>query len=323
MARILIVTSSDEPNVRRVVDYLPQERVFRIDTDTLLGESFSFQTDGWPPRWKLAVGGETISCEEIGAVWYRRPASPKASPELSKEHRLFAENEAQRFLRSLWSTLPRSGILWMNHPSVLHEIEFNKPYQAQAAQRVGLPVPETLITNDPRSAEEFFERCGGEVAVKTFGGYALTNEEGYPQTIYTNRVSREILERHRQEIGYAPVMFQSYIPKRVELRITAVGKQLFSCAIHSQDSERTKDDWRRYDFNKVLHESYQLPPDIQRRLLDLLDELDITFGAIDMILTPEGEHVFLEVNPSGQWGWIERLTGMPITRAIAETLASV
>ena len=320
--KILVVTASDEPSVKKVLEFLPGERVIRIDTDALLRRSFSFRTEERTSGWMLALDGETVYQEEIGSVWYRRPANPKASSELSAEHQSFVENEAQKFLRSLWSTLPREQILWVNHPSVLREIEFNKPYQAQTAARAGLTVPETLITNDPRAAEQFLERWNGEVALKTFGGHPLKDEEGRPQSIFTNRVSRETLQLFKREIAYAPVMLQRYIPKRIELRVTAVGERLFACAIHSQDSERTKDDWRRYDFERVKHEPYQLPPEVEAMLFRFLRETNLVFGAIDMIVTPDDEHVFLEVNPSGQWGWIERLTGLPISAAIAELLAN-
>ena len=117
-------------------------------------------------------------------------------------------------------------------------------------------------------------------------------------------------------------MAQEYVPKKLEFRVTVVGHQVLACAIYSQDSERTKDDWRRYDFAKVKHENRVLPEDINIALLRLMDKCCLTYGAMDMILTPEGEYFFLEVNPSGQYEWIENLTKLPISRSIAEALAN-
>ena len=79
-------------------------------------------------------------------------------------------------------------------------------------------------------------------------------------------------------------------------------------------------DWRRYDFGHVKHEPCELPPEIVKKLLQAMRIWDLQFGAIDMILTPKGDYVFLEVNPSGKWGWIEAITGMPISKAIADLL---
>lgn len=115
-------------------------------------------------------------------------------------------------------------------------------------------------------------------------------------------------------------MLQEYVEKALEFRVTIIGGRIFTCAIHSQDSERTRHDWRRYDFEKVKHEVYQLPVEVEQKLLALMKEWGLVYGAMDMILTPSGEYVFLEVNPTGQWGWIEYLTGMPISRTIAELL---
>ena len=115
-------------------------------------------------------------------------------------------------------------------------------------------------------------------------------------------------------------MAQKYIEKKLEFRVTVVGQDIFTCAIHSQDSERTKEDWRRYDFENVKHESYDLPENVKSSLLRFMQLCHLTFGAIDMILTPEGDYVFLEVNPSGQYIWIENLAKLPISRSIAENL---
>ena len=323
MEKILIVTTSDEINVDKVTGFLDEdERVVRIDTDKFLGGAFCFSMGENGRMWSLTLDGEEIVPDDVKSVWYRRPRTPDVSVELPAVYEGFVRNESQQFLKFLWSTFSREGIFWLNHPSVLREIEANKLHQASLAARVGLRVPETLVTNDPSAAREFFGRWNGEVVVKTFGGTGIENSAGKPVVVYTSKVPWDFLEMHSSEIRYSPVMFQNYVPKELELRITAVGEQLFTCAIYSQDSSRTKDDWRRYDFGNVRHELYKLPADIKEKLCAFMRASNLAFGAIDMILTPEGEYVFLEVNPSGQWGWIEHLTGMPISRAIAELLAN-
>jgi len=133
--------------------------------------------------------------------------------------------------------------------------------------------------------------------------------------IYTHKLNAVDFQKI-ENVKFVPVLFQEYVPKEIELRMTVIEEDVFSCAIDSQKSERTKDDWRRYDFEKVPHYSYKLPVDIENKLVDFLKNAGLKFGAFDMILTPNGEYVFLEINPNGQWYWIEKLTGMKITERL-------
>jgi glutathione synthase/RimK-type ligase-like ATP-grasp enzyme len=63
-----------------------------------------------------------------------------------------------------------------------------------------------------------------------------------------------------------------------------------------------------------------LPPEIQDKCVRLVEQLELSYGAIDMVLTPEGRYVFLEINPNGQYLWIEEQTGMPISAALCDLL---
>lgn len=320
--KVLIVTSSNEPNVSNVSALLKKEpvTVIRINVDTDIERPFSFAI-GEEVDWSLSLAAvsDDIRDYEALSVWYRRPELPQAPNVLDSVYHNFIESETRRFLWSLWTSADADRIFWVNHPLTTRLLENNKPLQLRVARRCGLSIPETLITNDPEAALVAFKKWNGEMIVKTFGSRTDDlSKKGL--AIYTSRVSMEDLNRHAEEIRFGPVLFQRYIPKDIELRITIVGGKIFTCAIHSQDSPRTKDDWRRYDFARVDHEVYRLPDEVQDRLLHLMNELHLAFGAIDMILTPDGDYVFLEVNPSGQWGWIETITGLPISQAISDLL---
>ncbi|MEK9177777.1 MAG: MvdD family ATP-grasp ribosomal peptide maturase, partial [Patescibacteria group bacterium] len=164
--------------------------------------------------------------------------------------------------------------------------------------------------------------CNGRIAVKCIRQRVFSNDDGTHNGIYTNIVNIADLVESKASLSVCPVMLQEYIEKKIELRITIVGKQVFACAIHSQDEVRTMIDWRRYGEKWVKHEVFVLPEHVKGKLLESMKSWGIVFGAIDMIVTPENNYVFLEVNPSGQYGWIEGLTGMPISRAIAEVLSN-
>ena len=118
-------------------------------------------------------------------------------------------------------------------------------------------------------------------------------------------------------------MFQQYIPKKTEFRVTIIGNNIHCAEIFSQKSPKTMHDWRNYDdFSKTPYVESELPEDISTKLLKSMKEFNLNFGAYDLIKTPDDEFVFLEVNPSGRWWWIQELTGMNIAKDIAEFLAN-
>jgi len=212
-------------------------------------------------------------------------------------------------LRALYQLLATR--FWINPYGEGRAAEY-KPYQLKIAQQTNLSVPRTLITNEPAAALQFFDTCGGNVIYKTFTAYHRETGDGSYRGIYTTRVRREDLQARSKTIALAPCLFQEYVPKESELRITVIGDRVFAAEIDSQKSPRMRDDWRRYDHDQSLYRPTKLPREVEKKVQELMRKLGLVFGCIDMILTPEGRYVFLEINPSGQWYWVELLTGMPL-----------
>jgi len=122
-------------------------------------------------------------------------------------------------------------------------------------------------------------------------------------------------------LSICPATFQELVPKSLEIRVTVVGQRVMSASIDSQVSERAAHDWRR-DGVRMLEDwrPYQLPPEIEEKILHLMDYFSLNYGAIDIILTPDAKHIFIELNPCGEFFWLERTPGLPISGAIAELL---
>lgn len=320
--KVLIVTNSDEPNIASVMQYLRNpSQVVRLNADQLLETATVqyWQSERGDSFWRLIVDGKRITSDELAGIWYRRPEAPKAPKNTPVQFHEFVESEARHSLWNIWTTT--TGCCWVNNPQALRLLELNKLYQMRIAAQVGLRVPRTLVTTETAAARTFYDALAGNVAIKTFGGLVgLTDNRGHRLGVYTSRITKEHLDTFAVGIAQAPVMFQEYIPKQLELRVTIVGRHIFACAIHSQDSKRTIDDWRRYDFENVRHEPYALDGAVSDKLLAFMRVLGLQFGAIDLIITPRQEVVFLEVNPSGQWAWIQSLTGLPISKTIAALL---
>jgi glutathione synthase/RimK-type ligase-like ATP-grasp enzyme len=274
-----------------------------------IGLVLRYGNDGAPTAMLRGVGGVDVDLAGVGAVWYRRPQPFGIPSSLSRpSHRAFAFNESHEAIAGLWQSL---DVFWMNHPT-RDEVAARKAYQLGVARASGLEIPPTLITNDPSEARRFLaERASNRTIYKAF---SATQQE-WRET----RVVRDEEMAVLDQVRHAPVIFQEYVPARFDLRVTIVGDQIFAAAIHSQDTQYQVD--FRIDMNRAKVEPHDLPTQVATGLRDFMRRLGIVYGAIDMRLTPDGRYVFLEVNPAGQWLFIEGRTGQPISAAVADTLA--
>jgi len=145
------------------------------------------------------------------------------------------------------------------------------------------------------------------------------DSDGKNKGMYVNKVTEtDLLEFG--EIGENPITLQRYIDKSYEVRYTVVGDDHHVCRIDSQQSSRANIDWRRYDLANTPHSLLDPPNNIKRMVTSMMEDLDLEYGALDFIVSPDEEWVFLEVNSMGQWLWIENLTGTGISRSISNWL---
>ena len=322
---IVIFTHTGETSVDVVVSYLKKmgEHYIRLNTDR-------FPVD---PRTSLSVGldkNSTVSfhlqgqanlnTENIKSCWSRQPGVPQTILATPYGYERLAKEESKA---TLWSLYTSMDTFWMNNPLATRSLKDNKLHQMKAAVKIGFRIPDSIITTKADDLIAFCEIHGGEVALKMISGHVFnTGDVKNLDCVYTQKISMEEIKERKERIRWCPDFDQEYIPKKVELRVTVVNNAIFPCLIHSQESKRTLHDWRRYDFEKVKHEKTLLPVEIENKIIKLMQQLNLSFGAFDFILTPDDEYVFLEVNSSGQWGWIEDITKMPISEAIANTLAN-
>ena len=143
----------------------------------------------------------------------------------------------------------------------------------------------------------------------------MTDEHGYRLPLTTTLPPGHSLE----SVALAPTMFQPYVDKAFELRCVVMGDKIFAAKLDSQASEDSRIDWRGGD---PEHEIFELPKSVQVSLRRLMDSFDLNFASLDMIVTPDGEFVFLELNPNGQWLWLEYELGMPLVATMADLLTT-
>jgi len=253
-------------------------------------------------------GGEPLPLDRLRGVWWRRPGSPALDPRMGPTHRHFAEMEWQHALAGLWQALP---CRWVN-PPLADQAASRKTWQLAVAQEVGLAIPRTLVTSDPAAARAFLRERGRRPTVyKAFSA----SQAAWRFTRLVGPAERRILD----QVRHAPVIFQEYVEAERDLRIFAVGGRLLAAEIDGRKTDYPLD--YRADFDRARVEPCRLPPGVTRGLRALVRRLGLRYAAIDMRRRRDGEHVFLEANPSGQWLFVEQRTGLPVTRAMARLLA--
>jgi glutathione synthase/RimK-type ligase-like ATP-grasp enzyme len=251
--------------------------------------------------------GSAALLSEVSAVWWRRP-QPFGVPANPSDPaaQQFAFSETETAFRGLWQM---HRALWVNNV-VRDAAAAHKPWQLDVAQQVGLSIPETVMTNDPKEAQRFWQEHRGATVYKAF----LATPFAWRET----RVLRPEEEALAGNVRYAPVIFQKYVPAVADLRAIVIGEKIFTAAAPSDKTEYKAD--IRLNLN-VRYQPHTLPAHTAERLLRLMRRLGLEYGAIDLRLTPEGEYVFLEINPAGQFLYIEQAAGLPIADALADLLA--
>ncbi len=250
----------------------------------------------------------TIDLAACRVAWWRRPQPFQPHPDVGDQTSLsFVYAECHAAISGLWLN---TDAFWINHPTRDDEAA-HKVHQLKVAQAIGLEIPTTLITNDPARARAFVSTYGHERTIyKAFSGTI----EAWRETRVLRADEVELLDNVR----YAPVIFQEYIPAHIDLRITVVGDEIFPVAIYSQETGYQFD--YRMEMDSARVEAFEIPEEVQSLLRQYMRRLGLVYGAIDMRLTPDGRYVFLEVNPSGQWLFVESRSNQPITDAMVDLM---
>lgn len=287
--------------------------MFRLDTDRFPADvQVSLHEDG---RFDLSDRDQTLASSAIRSVWYRRHVDPDSPPGVAPRFVEFGTRESRAHLAG--ALLGLRNVNWMSHPAALWAAE-KKPYQVSVASSLGFTLPQTRVTNDPRVARDLAE-SRTLVAKAVSSGY-LHAEDGY-DAIFTSIV-RDCDLQDLGGLSLAPVTFQEWIPKHSDVRVTVVGHSVFATEILSQGRESSRIDWRATDTSDLPHRRFDMPVADAQRCVDLVSTLGLTFGAIDLVLDDRGALRFLEVNPNGEWMWIEDLVGYPISSSIADVLTA-
>ena len=311
--KILVVTwSRDTAAVGRVVELLREKGA----------EVFRFDTDLYPSQLRLSTGPDTIHLDgphgswdlsRLDGLWFRRDFTGYSSPDALYE--ASAQREAREAV---------AGLLAVAAPFELDPVErvkraSHKLLQLRLAREVGLEIPDTLISNDADRVSAFARHHGGVIA-KMHNCDLELDENDRPVRVYATFLEPEQVEAF-DGWGMGPLIFQQRIPKARELRVVLVGKRAFAISMSVDGIPGAGDDWRAHG-EEVLKtaRAAALPAELERRLHALRRRLGLQYGAVDLILTPDGRYVFLEYNPVGGFEFLEGVHGDAVPKALADLL---
>ena len=285
----------------------------RLNVDRFLRDYKLWWSNSSDGELTNTASGEVLPLGEVRAVWWYDFPEPSVTG-LGIDRRFvdWAKYETRNGL--LW-VLTSLDAWYMSRPEAIDAASL-KTTQMRAAAGVGFTVPATLISNDASQIRRFIQDQD-PVVFKTIA--PLSRERGMKTKAILTTMVREA-DIDNDAIAVKMNLFQAFIKKEHDIRATVVDDEVFAVRIDSQGSGRTAVDWRRYDVANTPHTQIDLPIKVQHQCVRLTKRLGLNFGAIDFAMSENEELVFLEVNPVGLWLWLEGLTGIPVSRAIATKL---
>ena len=310
---VLLITTSYDFAAEYVIKALEERSVpyFKFDTDRFPSQI----RIGFKPPVDLVFDNGTRSLYgcQVKSVWYRRNVDPELPEGLDTGVSEFCIRETKAFLSGVLSTL--ETIRWLSSPQAITIAE-SKPYQLHKAVKLGFLVPDTVITNNEILVRELANRY--KLVAKAVSSGYVESDNGN-KAIFTSAITdSDIGDLAGLEL--APVTFQERLDKASDIRVTVVGDIVFAAEILSQARESSRIDWRATDDPNIDHLRHSLPPKIEDLCRKLVQQFSLAFGAIDLVKTKKGEYIFLELNPNGEWVWIEDRLRLPISHQIAKWL---
>lgn len=303
---ILIITHKEDFTADFVIDKLNKRRIkyHRFNCEDIDKEKYLFEN----------TNGFSFQLNDINSfysVWFRRTKLPELLVKDESE-KLYLLGEYNALLDNIYFQLNTKK--WLSHPKSVYQAE-NKIFQMCAARQIGFNVPDTVVTNQHSILKKFIIKHNNNVIVKPLSHGRIHQANDF-KTIFTNKINSRIID-NLESYSLTPSIFQNYIDKEYELRITVVGDKVFSAKVDSQKHNETKIDWRK---QKLPFEKYSLSKELSDKCVELTRKLNLSFGAIDLIKTSNGEFVFLEINPNGQWAWLDMEADLNISDEIIRYL---
>ncbi len=326
---LLILSDESDVSTNDVVNWLNYFSVYykRVNGNSSINLKNIYLSDEGV-KWNLTITENfnplpvSISSDSISQFWYRRGAlsinkSLTISPNFSPANYQVID-ELQRCINDNQNDV--IDFLYHNLQSVKsigswYENDTIKIVNLQIAKQTGLLIPPTTIVNTKEELIQFLHKHGKCITKGiNYNGFLLDRK--LSGGCGTELIKEEDINNIAET--FAPSLIQKYLEKLFEIRIFYIDGKCYSAAIFSQQDEKTKIDFRNYNEerpNRIV--PYQLPVDIEQKLVKFMNAIEMKSGSIDLIVSPQLDYIFLEVNPVGQFGWISDSCNYTIDKVIA------
>lgn len=307
---ILIITEEADYSSSLVINWLLFYKIdfVRINENDLLHLEFLIDDI------KFFNDEINFNFSQIKGMWYRRGfLNLKIDITTDSEINFFRKIELKKILEYVYFKLSQ-----LPHINKFENSDVNKIIVCEYAKQYGLIVPEEYLLNFKKDLYRLIRI--DEYATKSITGSTILHYGSHYITAYTSLVKyiKQVPET------FFTSLIQKYIEKKYELRIFYLHKKFYSMAIFSQNDKTTEIDFRNYNRkNPNRNVVFELPNSIKEKLIKLMVKLDLNSGSIDMIVTPNNDFVFLEVNPIGQYGMVSNPCNYYLHKKIAEFFKNI
>ncbi len=302
--KLLIATTVDDTHasiVKQAMDSLGHEATLWHTANIPQGQAHTLCLEDKRSVWLSDLSGEYLK-QDYDAVWYRRPAHPKLLDGLHPDDVENAKKENAMFFKTFWQFILPDAF-WINCPNAAARVSV-KLLQLKIAERVGMKIPKTIVSNDPVLIENFIASSPSVVYKPLYPLSWITGNQ--INMAYTSAIDLHDLPGNFL-LQSVPGIYQEKIEKDYELRVTYFGDKYKAVKIYSQEHDLAKLDWRSAPTKELRLEEVDLPWIVDKKCKELMREFNIVFGCFDFIVTVSGDYYFLEVNEQGQFLWVEEV----------------
>lgn len=314
-ACVLVITSSFDEHADILCPKFEKNGagVFRFNTDNL--EKYEIRLASEEPclQIKDLESGEVVTSEDVSSVWYRRPSPDKSFDEkLDEDSIKLFRSETKEWVKSI--SLSLSKAFWVTHPSLLYEARI-KSNQLMHARKVGLDVPKTIITRSKQPVESLLEECPDGVIAKSLRAPYVESKDSY-YTLRTQEIKQRDLDD--ESLFVCPTVFQERIRAQYELRIVVVGERLFTFKATTKNKDVV--DIRASGPNNIEYAYCSISSGLEVKIRNLVKGFHLPFSSMDLLVDQNGREFFVDLNPNGQWLWLEYSTGVNLSDSFIQMM---
>ena len=306
---LLILTSEQDLTADYLIVDLIRRQLpyFRLNTEELQSASFNFELNHLGTVRSISIGPKTADLDMVASVWYRRSIHPSPKRALTIAEQYFVSGELRHLAMGL---VLNPKLVWVN-PIDKVSVAEHKLYQLQVAASLGFRVPRTLVSADSNKLRNFATgNAIGTICKPISHGMFFDGISSH--SVFTRKFDSDSLSKN--SLRDCPILLQEEVPRKSDVRATFIGRHCFVVDIHS---ETPLVDWRDPSIDLDYSVSGLDGSNLQR-CRQMLEKLGLIYGAFDFIRTPDNELVFLEVNPTGEWAWLEEKLDFPMREAFVE-----